>query len=63
MKKIYFLTLAEVNEIHADQIKHHGSLAGTRDTSLLSSAVAMSFASFSGGFLHYDKHRISKKGR
>jgi len=54
MKKIYFLTLAEVNEIHADQIRHYGGLAGVRDMNLLSSAVAMPYASFSGDFLHKD---------
>jgi len=46
MKKIYFLTLAEVNEIHADQIKHYGGLASMRDINLLSSAVAMPYASY-----------------
>jgi len=54
MKKIYFLTLAEVNEIHADQIKHYGGLAGMRDINLLCSAVAMPYVSFSGDFLHKD---------
>jgi death-on-curing protein len=54
MKKIYFLTLAEVNEIHADQIKHYEGLAGIRDMNLLSSAVSMPHASFSGDFLHKD---------
>jgi len=54
MKKIYFLTLAEVNEIHADQINHYGGLAGMRDINLLCSAVAMPYVSFSGDFLHKD---------
>ena len=54
MKKIYFLTLAEVNEIYADQIKHYGGSAGMRDINLLSSAVAMRYASYSGDFLHKD---------
>jgi death-on-curing protein len=54
MKKIYFLTLAEVTEIHADQIKHYGGSAGMRDINLLSSAVAMPYASYSGDFLHKD---------
>jgi len=54
VKKVYFLTLAEVNEIHADQIKHYGGLSGMRDINLLSSAITMPYASFSGDFLHKD---------
>ncbi len=54
MKKITFLTLAEVVEIHADQIEHYGGADGIRDINLLSSAVAMPYASFSGSFLHND---------
>ncbi|HDZ62313.1 MAG TPA: type II toxin-antitoxin system death-on-curing family toxin [Nitrospirae bacterium] len=49
-----FLTLAEVIEIHADQITRYGGSDGVRDINLLSSAVAMPFASFSGSFLHAD---------
>ena len=54
MKQIEFLTLAEVIEIHADQIDRYGGTVGTRDINLLSSAVAMPYASFSGDFLHRD---------
>jgi death-on-curing protein len=54
MKKITFLTLAEVVEIHADQIEQYGGADGIRDINLLSSAVAMPYASFSGSFLHND---------
>jgi death-on-curing protein len=54
MKKTEFLTLAEVTEIHADQIGRYGGKGGTRDINLLSSAVAMPYASFSGDFLHKD---------
>lgn len=54
MKSISFLTLAEVIEIHADQITRYGGSDGVRDINLLSSAVAMPFASFSGSFLHAD---------
>ena len=54
MKKITFLTLAEVVEIHADQIERYGGADGIRDIHLLSSAVAMPLASFSGTFLHND---------
>ena len=59
MKKIEFLTLAEVIEIHADQIEHYGGTAGTRDINLLSSAVAMPYASFSGNFLHRDIYEMA----
>ena len=54
MGKITFLTLAEVVEIHADQIGRYGGAAGMRDINLLSSAVAMPYASFSGEILHKD---------
>jgi death-on-curing protein len=54
MKRIEFLTLAEVAQIHADQIRRYGGKSGTRDVNLLSSAVAMPYASFSGDFLHKD---------
>lgn len=54
MKKILFLTLAEVTEIYADQIGHYGGRIGIRDINLLSSAVAVPYATFSGDFLHRD---------
>jgi death-on-curing protein len=59
MKKIEFLTLAEVIEIHSDQIKHYGGSGGIRDINLLSSAVAMPYASFSGDFLHKDIYEMA----
>lgn len=59
MKKIEFLTLAEVTEIHTDQIEHYGGTGGTRDINLLSSAVAMPYASFSGDFLHRDIYEMA----
>ncbi len=52
MKTVAFLTLAEVVEIHADQIKRYGGADGLRDVNLLSSAIAMPYSSFSGKFLH-----------
>ncbi len=54
MKEIIFLTLAEVIEIHSDQIRHYGGGTGIRDINLLSSAVAMPCATFSKDFLHHD---------
>lgn len=49
-----FLTLAEVIEIHADQIRRYGGHGDVRDMKLLSSAVAMPYATFSKKFLHDD---------
>jgi death on curing protein len=54
VKKIVFLTLAEVIEIHTDQIERYGGSSGVRDINLLSSAVAMPYASFQSQFLHAD---------
>jgi len=54
MKQTIFLTLSEVVEIHADQIEQYGGGNGVRDINLLSSAVAMPYATFSGDFLHRD---------
>ena len=54
MKKIVFLTLAEVIEIHTDQIKRYGGTDAIRDMGLLSSAVAMPYAYFHDTFLHAD---------
>ncbi|HHT9122389.1 MAG TPA: type II toxin-antitoxin system death-on-curing family toxin [Candidatus Wunengus sp. YC63] len=53
-KKIVFLSLAEVVEIHNDQIQKYGGQDGIRDMNLLSSAVTMPYASFSGSFFHAD---------
>jgi death-on-curing protein len=54
MRELVFLTLAEVIEIHADQIQQYGGGEGIRDIALLSSAVAMPYVSFSEQFLHTD---------
>ncbi len=43
MSELAFLTLAEVIEIHADQIRNYGGGEGVRDIQLLSSAVAMPY--------------------
>ncbi len=49
-----FLTLAEVVEIHSDQIKHYGGTTVIRDLHLLQSALAQPEASFGGEWLHED---------
>ena len=59
MKSISFLTLAEVIDIHADQLTRYGGCDGVRDINLLSSAVAMPYASFSGSFLHADIYEMA----
>jgi death-on-curing protein len=51
---VTFLSLAEVLEIHQDQIARYGGEPGTRDLSLLRSALAVPAATFSGNFLHTD---------
>ena len=59
MKKITFLTLAEVVEIHSDQIKRYGGQSGIRDIGLLSSAVSLPYASFGGKLFHKDIYQIA----
>jgi death-on-curing protein len=49
-----FLTLADVLEIHSDQIKRYGGSQGLRDRALLESAVATPAATFGGEWLHED---------
>ncbi len=48
------LSLAEVLEIHRDQIERYGGHAGLRDLGLLQSALAMPAARFGGRYLHGD---------
>jgi death-on-curing protein len=48
------LNLAEVLEIHRDQIERYGGHAGLRDLGLLQSALAMPAAGFGGRYLHGD---------
>ena len=54
MPEIKFLNLAEIMEIHSDQIARYGGAAGLRDLNLLKSAVAMPQAAFGGSYLHSD---------
>ncbi len=49
-----FLSLAEVFEIHRDQIDRYGGEPGLRDLGLLQSALAMPAAGFGGRYLHDD---------
>lgn len=52
MNKIDFLTLAEIIDIHHNQIELYGGKHGIRDITLLSSAIAMPEATFDGVYLH-----------
>jgi len=49
-----FLNLAEVLEIHRDQIDRYGGSSGIRDMGLLQSALATPAAYFGGSFLYVD---------
>lgn len=54
-----FLTLAEVIEVHADQIRRYGGQEGVRDFGLLESALAQPEASFGGEWLHGSLHAMA----
>jgi len=55
----FFLTLAEVIEIHTDQIQRYGGQAGLRDLELLESAIGQPEASFAGEWLHADRYEMA----
>jgi len=54
-----FLTLAEIIEIHRDQINRYGGDPGIRDLGLLQSALAMPAAGFGGSFVHGDLYEMA----
>jgi len=49
-----FLSLEEILQIHADQIKRYGGSPGIRDLTLLESAVAMPHSGFGDRYFHTD---------
>jgi len=51
LKSVEFITLAEVFEIHQNQISLYGGEKGIRDINLLSSALAVPQATFDGKYL------------
>ena len=55
----FFLTLAEVIEVHTDQIARYGGQGGVRDFGLLESALAQPEASFAGEWLHPTLHDMA----
>lgn len=59
MADTLFPTLAEMVEIHADQIHRYGGQAGVRDLGLLESALAQPEASFAGAWLHKDHYEMA----
>lgn len=59
MAEPLFLTLAEVIEIHADQIHRYGGQAGLRDLALLESALVQPEAFFAGEWLHGDHYAMA----
>ena len=59
MSEPIFLTLAEVLEVHKDQIKRYGGEEGFRDLGLLESALAQPEASFAGEWLHKDLYEMA----
>ena len=54
-----FLSLAEVLEIHQDQLKRYGGAAGIRDIELLKSALGMPPATYAGQLLHPNIHEMA----
>ncbi|MBI3312072.1 MAG: type II toxin-antitoxin system death-on-curing family toxin [Candidatus Omnitrophica bacterium] len=59
MREPLFLTLAEVIDIHADQITRYGGQRGVRDRGLLESALAQPEASFAGEWLHKNLYEMA----
>jgi len=53
-KEIEFLTLAEIIEIHKNQIELYGGQSGIRDYGLLSSAISIPKSTFDGKYLYND---------
>ncbi len=54
-----FLSLAEVLEIHQDQVARYGGAAGIRDIEMLKSALGMPLATYGGQFLHTDIYEMA----
>jgi death-on-curing protein len=53
-RPIYYLTVANVLEIHAEAISQFGGSDGLREMALLESAVAAPQASFGGDYVYSD---------
>lgn len=59
MKDPIFLSLAEVIQIHSNQIQLYGGSEGVRDMHLLQSALAQPEASFGSVWLHEDLYEMA----
>ena len=59
MKRIDFLTLVEIIEIHMNQIDLYGGDSGLRDITLLQSAMALPESTFDNKFLHKDIYEMA----
>ncbi len=59
MEEPYFLTLAEVIEIHKNQLELYGGNDGVRDIHLLQSALAQPESSFGGVWPHPDLYEMA----
>ena len=59
MQEPLFLTLAEVIEIHNNQIELYGGNPGVRDLGLLQSPIAQPQASYGGEWLHKDIYEMA----
>ena len=59
MRHPLFLTLAEVIEVHRDQVSRYGGQGGVRDLRLLESALAQPEASFAGEWLHQSLYEMA----
>jgi len=59
MHEPLFLTLVEVIEIHADQVRRYGGQEGVRDLGLLESALSQPQASFGGEWLHGTRYEMA----
>jgi death-on-curing protein len=57
--EIYFLTLADVKIIHADQIRRYGGIQGIRDINLLDSALNYPQATFDQQYIHSDIYHMA----
>ncbi len=53
-RRVIFLTLSEVLELHHEEIILYGGADGIRDIGLLESAVSQPQATFGGDYLHED---------
>jgi death-on-curing protein len=56
---VKFLSLAEILEIHQDQVTRYGGSPGIRDIELLKSAIGMPMTSYGGDFLHTDAYEMA----